>query len=207
MREPSPTSVLAEVGALAHEVDELLHERGSRARPPPRGRSSETRLPRTATRTSGCSCSRRVSSRSCGPSSRTISMPSISIDCVASGKRTLSEGAREHVRVRVEHGLPGELAGVEHEAEVAVGALARDRPRRLHHLGQQVRVARPRARRRRGSAGVFGTTSTCMGACGLMSVNAMMRSFSSTISAGISRATIFSNTVGLSHVASLPSWR
>ena len=49
-------------------------------------------------------------------------MPSISIDRVASGKRFLSQGSGEHVGVGVEDRLPGQLAGVEHEAEVAGGA-------------------------------------------------------------------------------------
>src|SRR5687767_13898042 len=45
--------------------------------------------------------------------------------------------------------------------------------------------------------GLLGTMSTCTGACGLMSRNAVTRSSRCTMVAGISPATIFSKMVGI----------
>ena len=98
--------------------------------------------------------------------------------------------------MHVEDGLAGAAAGVEDEPELAVGELVGEPLRDRDELGEQRRVARRRARRRRGTRRVFGVTTTCTGAFGAMSWNAMTRSVSATICAGISRAAMRSKRVG-----------
>ena len=79
--------------------------------------------------------------------------------------------AAEHVQVRVEHGLVGGGAGVEHQAvALAEALLLGDRGRGLDEVDQLGGAAAA-------SAAAFGSwrrgmTSTCVGACGSMSRNA-----------------------------------
>src|SRR5690606_23824344 len=144
LREGSSRSIFADVSTS-----------GSPTSPPPRMRltsSSTSRLapatcsaspsrlislPRTCTRTSGNCFSTVLSSRSCGPNSRTIAIPSTlssswaSTPPVASVAPLASETAKsaffhalvvgtrtEHVGVNVKHCLPRARALVEHEPKL-----------------------------------------------------------------------------------------
>ena len=90
----------------------------------------------------------------------------------------------------VEDGLAGGCAGVEDEAELAVGVLVGEllgRPRRSRRAAQ----GRPRRARRRSRYSVSSERrARARAPAGAMSWNAMMRSFSNTMFAGISRATM-----------------
>src|SRR5690606_34290184 len=117
------------------------------------GPSSVTSLPRTCTSTNGCWASMVRSKRSCGPSRRTMAMPSTRMTSRRTGtsgtalssvaKGFFRQGATENVGVDVEHGLACGRARVEDEPELAVAVLLRERSRRRDHLGEQGGVARP----------------------------------------------------------------
>ena len=93
--------------------------------------------------------------------------------------------------MRVEHRLPDALAGVEDQPVVLDPVGRRDSGGDLDQVGQGSgsAAAAPAAF----GWWLRGITSTCVGACGLMSRNATARSVDSTTSAGMSPATILQN--------------
>ena len=91
--------------------------------------------------------------------------------------------------MNVEDRLSATDPGVEHQAEVTIGVLARQVASNLHHLLEQRRVTRGEL----GDIPVgigFGTTNRWTGAFGAISRRAMILSFWNTMSAGISPAII-----------------
>ncbi len=113
--------------------------------------------------------------------------------CGGVSRGPVEAAAAQHVRVHVEDGLACLRAGVEHDPVARLGdaLVDGDLVGLADDLGEQLGVGRGQLP----AVGWWsrGMTSTCVGACGLMSRNATVPADSRTIFAGTSPETILQN--------------